>query len=319
MSVMVVAPLPDASAKDLNVLFREEAWQWKKQLGWNYAPTLELVRELVVSRSLPGYVLRHGKQTVGYSYYVFDRPVGFIGGLYILNSFAHERNYQQLIEKLVVTMQNLPELDRIESQVMPFNTEFAGIFSALEFKVLPRYFLSAALDSGGYLNRVRPQERSDEFRIVGWQPEFVAAAAEVIYDSYLESADTILCRDYQTRKGCMRFLRNVTQSPACGKFSQGNTRAALDQDGRLCGVLLATEIDHDMGMIPQLSVRRDYQGQGIGSQLLVDYMKAARERGLLRVSLSVSQANRRAFDLYQRFGFETGKRFHALIWDRCEG
>jgi ribosomal protein S18 acetylase RimI-like enzyme len=316
MSAMEVAALPDASADHLTTLFREEASHWKKQLYWDYDPTLRLVKKLVASSTLPGFVLMHGREAIGYSYFVFDRPVGFIGGLYVLDSFAEQANYHQLILKLVTTMRSLKYMERIESQVMPFNAEFASNFVELGFKALPRHFLSAAVSSEKVLKKVRALEKGNDFKVQSWRPDFMVSAAEVIYDSYVESPDVDLCRDYQSRKGCTRFLKNLIESPTCGKFSQKDTRVALDQNGRICGILLATKIDSDTGMIPQLSVRRDRQGKGVGSSLLAEYMKAAAGEGLERVSLSVSQANKRAFDLYKRLGFETEKRFHALIWER---
>ncbi len=319
MSEMELASLADIPVGHLAPLFREEASHWNKQLFWDYTPTLQLVRKMVASRGLPGFVLRHQGTTVGYSYFVLDQLVGFIGGLYVLDSFAEEPNYRRLIDKLVTTMRGLKSLERIESQVIPFNIEFAPSFLEQGFRVLPRYFLSAGVGSKDVSKRLAGLERVDGINIERWRPELVASAANVIYDSYIESPDMVLCRDYQSRKGCMRFLRNLIESPACGRFSHKDTRIALDLNGRLCGVLLATKISDSTGMVPQLSVRRDCQGRGIGSWLLAEYMKAAEDAGLERVSLSVSQANRRAFELYVRLGFKTTKRFDALIWDRVPG
>jgi len=316
MSDMEVTSLPDASSFQLSALFREEGAHWKKQLFWDYGQTLELVERLVASRALPGFVLRDGNEVVGYSYFVVDRPVGFIGGLYILDSHAALANYHQLIKRLVVTMCGLDEMQRIESQVMPFNVEFSPIFVSLGFEALPRYFLTASMGSKQVLEKVELSEKVESYSIQAWQPQFLMAATEVICDSYVESPDAVLCRDYQSRKGCTRFLRNLIESPTCGRFSRQDTRVVQDQSGKICGVLIATKINGDTGMVPQLSIRRDCQGKGLGSWLLAEYMRSAALAGLKRVSLSVSQANKRAFKIYQRFGFQIEKEFHALIWNR---
>jgi ribosomal protein S18 acetylase RimI-like enzyme len=316
MSDMEIAPLPDASDTHLDSLFQEEGSHWKQQLFWDYGPTLALVEKLVLSGALPGFVLKDGSEVVGYSYFVVDRPVGFIGGLYVLNSHAAPDSYRQLIEQLVSAMRDLKYLQRIESQVMPFNVEFSPIFVGLGFKALPRQFLTASVKSNEVVKQVRALPRVESYQLETWNPRFLMAAAEVIYDSYLESPDAILCRDYQSRRGCTRFLKNLIESPTCGRFSWEDTRVARDRDGKICGVLIATKIDDDTGMVPQLSVRRDCQGKGIGSWLLAEFMKAAASEGLKRVSLSVSQANERAFKVYQRFGFRSEKLFHALIWER---
>jgi ribosomal protein S18 acetylase RimI-like enzyme len=312
MSDMELAPLSQVSQEKLAPLFCEEASHWRSQLFWDYRPTLRLVNKLVAARSLPGFVLKFGRDVVGYAYFVFDRPVGFIGGLYVLDSYADHANYSQLIQRLVAKMRGIDYLDRIESQVMPFNVEFAPDFVKLGFKALPRYFLSVEI---GRKMQIGSMQGVDEFGFQSWRPEFKAPAAAVIYDSYVESPDVNLCRDYQSQEGCARFLRNLIGTPACGKFSRTDTLVALSKEGEVCGVLLATEIDAGTGMIPQLSVLREYQGRGIGSGLLAEYMKGASRKGLKRVSLSVSLANSRAFDLYRRLGFKTVKEFHALIWE----
>lgn len=316
MSQMKVRRLSEAAVDQLSAVFDEEAMHWKEQLFWDYQPTLRLIERLVSARSLPGFVLMEDGEAVGYTYFVFERPVGFIGGLYVLDSFAGQSSYSRMIDRLISSMRSLSDLERIESQLMPLNREFASSFVSLGFRALPRYFLSAVLSRANVLKQLDASTQLGGFVVQSWSPEFAAAAAEVIYDSYIESPDLDLCRDYQSRKGCARFLRNLIGSPTCGRFSSRDTKVALDKRGRPCGVLLATKIDQDTGMIPQFSVRRDCQGRGIGSRLLAEYLKEAADKGLKRVSLSVSQANQRAFDLYRRVGFEPEKRFHALIWER---
>jgi len=247
---------------------------------------------------------------------VLDRPLGFIGGLYVLDDFAQEDNYMLLIEKTVGTMQGMPQLERIESQVMPFNAELVSSFFDHGFRVFPRHFLSVPAGKRTDPLATRDEKTNEDYQVGCWRPELMLSAAEVIYDSYVDSPDAKLCRDYQSHKGCTRFLRNLIESPTCGKFSQNDTRVAWDHRGQLCGILVASMIDENTGMVPQLSVRRDCQGNGLGSSLLREYLRIAAERGLERVSLSVSKANTKAYELYRRLGFEIEKRFHAFIWER---
>lgn len=68
-------------------------------------------------------------------------------------------------------------------------------------------------------------------------------------------------------------------------------------------------------MIPQISVRRHCQGNGLGSALLKTYLAQATKRGLKHLTLSVSEANPRAYQLYQRLGFRKLKDFHAFVRD----
>ena len=100
----------------------------------------------------------------------------------------------------------------------------------------------------------------------------------------------------------------------CGIFSADTSYVALDSSGQICGVLIASRIEADTGMIPQISVRSSFQGKGLGTVLLYTYLREAKKRDFKRITLSVSEANRRAYHLYLRSGFEKTKDFHAFIW-----
>lgn len=317
MSAMRVELLRNCSADDLAGIFREEARYWKGQLFWDYEVTLRIIRGYLSVGSLPGFVLRNSNGTVaGYLYYVIDRPVAFIGNVYVRDEHAGPPAYDLLIDRAVMELVADPGIERIECQIFGFNVDFRPHFAQRGFQVMSRHFLVRPLthlpepgDTG---------HGSFPFRIVNWRNQFLEAAADVVYDSYVLSYDASLCRDYQTREGCMRFLRNLVENPACGSFSPKETLLALDRRGDVCGLLLATRTDGKTGMIPQLSIRREYQGRGLGSRLLALYMKRCRDAGLERVSLSVSDANGRAYRLYLRMGFELHKNFDAFVWQRGE-
>ncbi len=81
-------------------------------------------------------------------------------------------------------------------------------------------------------------------------PKFFTSAAEVIYDSYCDSADYQLCYDYQSEKGCLRFLRNLIYNPGSGTFNAEISYVILDQQDTLCAVLLTSKTSPETGMIP---------------------------------------------------------------------
>lgn len=53
-----------------------------------------------------------------------------------------------------------------------------------------------------------------------------------------------------------------------------------------------------MGLLPP------YRGQGLGRRMLLDVLRAARDRGFTRVELTVYETNPRAVALYESVGFE---------------
>lgn len=70
-----------------------------------------------------------------------------------------------------------------------------------------------------------------------------------------------------------------------------------------------------------IGVVREHRGRGIGTALMEAALRAAREKGLTRIELTVRTDNLRARKLYERFGFvlEGTLRRHMLVdgeyWD----
>jgi GNAT superfamily N-acetyltransferase len=311
---MEVAPLRNSSIDQLRAVLREELETWDSQLTWDYGSAQELVKTFLSAGSMPGFtVTGDSGEPVGYTYYVIDRPVAFIGATYVQHASAGPEAYRLLLEPTISFLTKLKIVDRIEAQLFPFNYDHEPIFTEHGFTALKRFFLSLELSRNTPLVSEQGQSKS-RFRMIPWKRDLLKAGSEVIHDSYIGSPDHGLCRDYQSTEGCLRLLTNLTESPACGKFSDEDTKLAVDGEGELCGVLVATRIRADTGMVPQLSIRRDCQGKGLGTRLMKSYLLGLQRQGLKRATLSVSQANSGAHRLYCRLGFELVKEFHAFIW-----
>ena len=311
---MQILPLSHIAPQELEGIFEQEIQYWQDELFWDYRPAVDLIRKFLSSRTLAGCALRRQKDSIaGYSYYVIHQPVGYIGNLYVQREYASAETYQALLGQIVQSLKSWRKVQRIESQVFAFNFDLEPVFLQHEFKALNRYFLALPLDT------VNPErcgtQKWSRFRIVSWERKFMIPAAEVIYDSYLDSPDYQLCRDYQSQQGCLRFLCNIVDNPGCGIFSVRKSYIALDSQDKVCGVLVASQISPDTSMIPQISVRRNCQSQGLGSLLLQIHSQQAKKQGLKRVALSVSATNHRAYQLYLHLGFQKTKDFHAFIWN----
>lgn len=315
---MQIIPLNDCPPEKLDPLFEEEIHHWSESVFWDYRSTLNVIKGFILGKTLPGFALMSGDNAVGYSYFVVDRPVSFIGGLYVINECAGPETYALLLERTASTITGAPNVERVETQLFEFNYRFRSLFDACGFRPRRRHFLVCDLNSALIPAIEDLGDGKPAWRFIRWQDKFIGSAAEVIYDSYQGSYDSTICWDYQSRQGCLRFVRNLIENPACGQFFGEDTLVALDSRGQLCGILLGTRISRGTAMIPQISIRRDCQGRGLGSAMLNTYLAHCREQGLARVTLSVSEGNDRAFRLYQRKGFEILKSFHAFIWDRAQ-
>ena len=310
---MRVEPFSSSPSTDLSSVLQEEIGCWQHELDWNYRPAAQLIEKYLRVRSLTGYVLTAPSgHAVGYSYYVLNSSVGYIGNIFVSRIYADLEAYQRLlIPTLSSLRRNAPLLRRIECQFFPFNCHLAPLFRRHRFEVLDRLFLHRELGS--------PESISfppKGFGVTLWKPRYFVAAASVMVDSYRNSQDSRICQDYQSLQGCTRFLRNLIDSPGCGEFQPRTSLMAFDNSGSLSGILLSTRIGPRMGMIPQISIRRNAQGRGLGTFLLKRYFALAADQSIERTALSVTKTNDGAYKLYRRLGFSFCKDFQAFFWNR---
>ncbi|NJR50583.1 MAG: ribosomal protein S18-alanine N-acetyltransferase [Leptolyngbyaceae cyanobacterium CSU_1_3] len=74
----------------------------------------------------------------------------------------------------------------------------------------------------------------------------------------------------------------------------------------------------DEAHITIVSVRPNYQRQGLGQTLLLALLHSAHQRGLERATLEVRISNQSALNLYQKFGFKVAGRRKAYYEDTGE-
>ncbi len=53
-----------------------------------------------------------------------------------------------------------------------------------------------------------------------------------------------------------------------------------------------------------ISVRKEFWGMGVGSAMMAECLRIAKERGFKKIQLEVMEGNERGMALYKKFGFE---------------
>lgn len=74
-------------------------------------------------------------------------------------------------------------------------------------------------------------------------------------------------------------------------------------DDKIIGFLLAA-IQLEVCHVLNIAVKREYQGQGWGSQLLEAMINEVREEGIKTIYLEVRKSNQQALALYQKWAFQ---------------
>jgi ribosomal protein S18 acetylase RimI-like enzyme len=114
----------------------------------------------------------------------------------------------------------------------------------------------------------------------------------------------------------MRFLNNIVRFPGCGVFDPEASFVAIHQPAKaLIGLILCSRVRDDVGHVTQVCLVPEHRGQGLGKALLEHTCGALRRRKSNLLTLTVTEANHRAVDLYRKLGFETRRVFDALVWE----
>ncbi len=74
------------------------------------------------------------------------------------------------------------------------------------------------------------------------------------------------------------------------------------------------EIYKEHAHLTRLAVHPDYQGQGIGAQLLYQAITDALAAGANLMTLNTQENNRRSRALYERFGFVDTRQRIPVLW-----
>src|SRR4051794_35160624 len=135
-----VLDLRHFAAPLLRPLLEAEGDLWRRRLHWDYRTSAKLLMQYLDSHMLPGYVAMEGGQVTGYAFCVYEESKAVIGDVFALSARPMDRASGQisseedalfeteappareveemLLRHLFETLQNSPNVDRIESQLL---------------------------------------------------------------------------------------------------------------------------------------------------------------------------------------------------------
>jgi ribosomal protein S18 acetylase RimI-like enzyme len=298
-------------AHQLDALLEEERVLWLKQLRWDYRGSVELINRFVESRSLPGYVAVSDGAVVGYCFFVYEDHKGLIGDLFV--SQGHRGPLEErLLLHAIETIRGTPGIRRVESQLMMYPQEaLEPIFRAQDFRSHSRRFL--------YLNLADlpplPVRHLPGIDLEPWEENHFDEAATLITRAYADHVDSQINDQYRSLGGALRFLRNIIHYPGCGTFHPQAAWTAFPH-GRpeMCGLILTSVVNDGVGHITQVCAAPEFQGIGLGYELMRRAVESFRTAGYQGLSLTVTAANAAAHSLYERMGFRTLREFSAYVW-----
>jgi ribosomal protein S18 acetylase RimI-like enzyme len=308
---------------------------WKQRLHWDYRTSSKLLMQYLDSHMLPGYVALEAGQVTGYVFCVYEETKAVIGDVFALPSApagsldpsrsapasarqtpvpAHEIE-ETLLKHLFETLLNSPQLDRIESQLLLHPSgAHAEIFRQAGFQIFRRLFMVQPLQ--GLWNPPRV-DLPGGLELRPWRDEDLSPAGRLISEAYRDHPDSVINDQYRSVHGSQRFLHNIVRYAGCGVFSAQVSHVVIERRSReLVALILGSRVSPVSGHITQVCVHPQYRRRGLARMLLSVVAFHFMRLGATEISLTVTESNSHAIELYLAEGYTRAHSFDAAVWQR---
>ena len=281
---MEILDLRHFTSADLRPLLDDEVRLWANLLCWDYSGSAEMILRYMDAKFVSDGVNGANRQEV-------------------------ER---RLLTHIIETLQQSPGIHRIEAQLLAHETGVAvQPFVSQGFSRHARLFMTLPLEMARLEKKLSP-----DFEIRRWTEHDYQPSASVITAAYRHHVDSEINDQYRTLSGSLRFLNNIVRFPGCGTFDPESSFVAVDRDAHaLAGIILCSRVRHDVGHVTQVCVLPEHRKRGLGKLLMAATIHNLRNRKFSMLSLTVTEANTRAVELYRRLGFDTKRVFDAFVWE----
>lgn len=304
----------------LRPVLDSEAELWKRRLHWDYRASAQLLMQYLDNHMLPGYAAFHADRVAGYVFCVYEESKAVVGDVFAAEQIPHglaavhgieERLLRHLLELLV----NSPHIDRIESQLLlhPSGTH-AATFLEVGCRIFRRLFLVQPI---GAVWKQPELTLPAGLELRPWHDHDLAPASRLIAEAYRGHPDGLINDQYRSAHGSMRFLNNIVRYSGCGAFSPNASHVIVEKDSReLVALVLGSRVSPESGHITQICVHPNYRRKGLARTLLSVVSYWFMRQGASEISLTVTEANHEAIELYTAEGYTMTHSFDAAVWER---
>lgn len=312
---MEILDLRHFTSSDLRPLLDDEVRVWGDLLCWDYTSSAEMILRYMDAKFLPGYAAVSRGKVFGYSFFVYESSKGVIGDLFVRsgdNGTNREEVERRLLTHVIETLQQSPGIHRIEAQLLAHEAGAASLpFIAQGFSRHARLFMVLPLTI-----QIDAKLIAADIELRRWTDQDYQPSAGVITAAYRNHVDSLINDQYRTLSGSLRFLNNIVRFPGCGTFDpEASFVAVTRRSHALVGAILCSRVRYDTGHVTQICVLPEHRGFGLGKALLSATVQNLSQRKFSALSLTVTEANTPAVDLYARLGFEKKRVFDAFVWE----
>jgi ribosomal protein S18 acetylase RimI-like enzyme len=323
-ATLEILDLRHFAAPVLRPLLDAESEIWSQRLHWDYRASARLLMQYLDNRMLPGYAAIESGKVTGYVFCVYEETKAVIGDVFALPASAAGANgvsspararEDTLLRHLFELLLNSPHVDRIESQLLLHPSgQFAPAFRAAGFEVFRRLFLVQPLDEHW------SQPHADlpgNLELRPWREADLAPAARLICEAYRDHPDSLINDQYRSVHGSMRFLNNIVRYAGCGTFASQASYVVVDRGSReLAALVLGSRVSEQSGHLTQVCVHPAFRRRGLARLMLAQAAFNFMRLGATEISLTVTEANAEAIQLYKEEGYQPAHSFDAAVWQR---
>jgi ribosomal protein S18 acetylase RimI-like enzyme len=309
------------AAPGLRPVLEAESVVWQERLNWDYLASAKLLLQYLDSRSLPGYVALDAGRVTGYVFCVYEDSKAVIGDVFALpggldnsgGSGIGREVEESLLQRLIELLLHSPGVDRIESQLLLHRDGVhSEVFRRAGFEVFRRLYMQRSLVGPPLgVNVLLPPE----LELRQWHDHDLNTAGRLISEAYRDHPDSRINDQYRTAQGSQRFLQNIVRFPGCGVFSPQASHVVVDRRSHEpVALLLGSRVSPHCGHITQVCVHPAYRRLGLARKLMQMAAAQFQNMGMTDLTLTVTEDNRSAVELYESEGYATVHCFNAAVW-----
>jgi ribosomal protein S18 acetylase RimI-like enzyme len=319
-SSIEILDLRHFGAPKLRPVLECEAELWKNRLHWDYRPSAQLLMQYLDNHMLPGYAAVDSDRVAGYVFCVYEESKAVVGDVYAIETGSEAPGFvrgleEKLLRHLLELLVNSPHIDRIESQLLlhPSGTHTAT-FQEFGCRLFRRLFLVQPINA---ISKSPDLKLPAGLELRVWHDHDLAPASRLIAEAYKDHPDGLINDQYRSPQGSMRFLNNIVRYSGCGTFSPHVSHVIIERSSReLVALILGSRVSAESGHITQICVHPRFRRMGLARALLSVVSYWFMRQGATEISLTVTEANHDAIELYMADGYKLAHSFDAAVWER---
>jgi ribosomal protein S18 acetylase RimI-like enzyme len=146
------------------------------------------------------------------------------------------------------------------------------------------------------------------FTCLPWRNDLLEIHAEVKFQSFRDTLDSVVFPNLGIRLGCSELMRSIVSK---SEFLPEATLLLVGPHGG-CATVQGVR-DRRQGAIQNVGVVPDHRSRGLGEWLMLKALFGFQQLGLRSCYLEVTARNESAVRLYRRLGFHCTRTFYKSV------